>query len=200
MSRQTLITCTLTLVLGLGAAIATPAQTGPCVDLVPTLTGDSPAVSASGIYSPTYRAWKAFDAAVTGQSMWISEVWETPAWIAYDFETEVVIHRYQITNTNGSLTSRAPMDFTFQGWDGCAWQVLDTRVGETNWRSGTPRTYDVASPGRYSSYRLHVTDDNDARAGVVVISIGDLQFQTCITIFSDSFESGDASSWTTALP
>ncbi len=148
-----------------------------CVDQVPTLSGSTSLVSTSGVYTSSYPAWKAFDGAMS--SMWISEVWETPAWIAYDFGAGKTIHQYTITNTNGSLTSRAPKDFTFEAWTGSSWIVLDARVNQTGWSSGTPRSYAVASPGSYAKYRLRITDDNDSRGGVVVISIGDLRFETC---------------------
>ncbi|MCH9649588.1 MAG: discoidin domain-containing protein [Deltaproteobacteria bacterium] len=149
-----------------------------CSDQVPTLTGNTSAVSTSGIFSSSYPAWKAFDG--SNSSMWISQVWETPAWIAYNFGSARVIDRYTITNTNGSLTSRAPKDFTLQGSNnGSLWATLDTRSNQTGWVSGTPRSYTVANPGSYSRYRLHITDDNDFRAGVVVISIGNLQFESC---------------------
>ena len=142
---------------------------------------NNPRVSASGIYSGSYPAWQAFDAVSSLRTtMWISEVWETPAWIAYDFGEPTVVDRYVITNTNGSsLVSRAPKDFTFEGWDGTGWVVLDTRTEEIHWTSGVDRTYDVAEPAAYSRYRVHITDDNDYRSGVVVISMGDLQFQQC---------------------
>lgn len=148
-----------------------------CVDLVPVLTGPSAAVSTSGIISSTYEAWQAFDA--PGTSMWISETFETPAWIAYDFGSNQVVNRYTVTHRNGTLTSRAPKNFTFEGWNGASWVVIDTRVNQTAWISGLPRTYEVAAPGSYSQYRLHVTDDNDSRAGVVVISLEDLSFEQC---------------------
>ena len=143
---------------------------------VPTLTNDTTAVSSSGIFSSSYKAWYAFDG--SNSSMWISEVFETPAWIAYDWgSSDRLISHYKITNTNGSsLTSRAPKEFTLQGWDDNRWVTLDTRTNQTGWVSGTPRTYRVSSPGFFSKYRLHITDDNDSRSGVVVISIGNLEF------------------------
>ncbi len=191
---------TLVLILGigiLGLPASGTAQPSSCVDQVPTLTGNTSAVSSSGIFGLSYEAWTAFDADVGGSSMWISEVFETPAWIAYDFGVGTVIDRYLIRNCNGQhLTSRAPKDFTFEGWDGTDWITIDTRTGETNWLSCQPRTYIVASPGSYSQYRLHITDDNDIRQGVVVISISDLQFLPCpAELFADGFESGDTSAW-----
>ncbi len=159
---------------------STPVLADTCTDQVPTLTGNTSAVATSGVYSSSYPAWKAFDSAVTGSSMWISETWETPAWISYNFGSNRVINRYSITNTNGSsLTSRAPKDFKLQGWNGSSWTTVDTRTNQTGWTSGVARTYQVQTPGSYSKYRLHITDDNDSRSGIVVISIGDLQFQTC---------------------
>ena len=145
-------------------------------DLVPTLTGNSSAVSTSGTYSSSYPAWKAFD---SSSSMWISEVWETPAWIQYNFGSNKKVTKYTITNTNGSLTSRAPKNFQLRGWNGSSWVTVDNRTNQTGWVSGTPRTYTVQSPGNYSQYRLHITDDNDSRSGVVVISIGNLEFRGC---------------------
>lgn len=154
-----------------------------CTDQVPTLTYNTSAVSTSGIYSSSYQGWKAFDSDLSGYyGMWISQVWETPAWIAYDFGVNTRIDRYQIRNTNGTLTSRAPKDFKLQGWNGGSWVTVDTRTNQTGWVSGSPRTYIVASPSYYSKYRLRVTDDNDSRSGVVVISIHDLQLQKCTTI------------------
>ena len=198
MFRQVSTISAVTLVLILPTIGA--AQTNSCIDQVPTLTGDTPALSTSGIFSSAYPAWEAFDAEISSDSMWISATFETPAWIAYDFGDSIVIHRYQINNTNGSLTSRAPKDFTFQGWNGSSWVIIDTRTNETNWVSSSPRAYDVASPGSYSQYRLHITDDNDFRSGVVVISIGDLQFARCSLIFADGFESGDTQAWPGEAP
>jgi len=159
----------------------TPAAFGAvsCVDQVPTLTGNTSAVSTSGDFSSSYLGWEAFVSQITGSSMWISETFETPAWIAYNFGSNRVVNRYTITNTNGSLTSRAPKDFSLQGWNGSSWVTVDSRTNQTGWVSGTARSYDVASPGSYSQYRLHITDDNDARSGIVVISIGDLRFERC---------------------
>jgi PKD repeat protein len=149
------------------------------VDLVPTLSGSSSKVTTSGTYGSSYPAWKAFDSNATASSMWISETYETPAWIAYDFASSTRITHYTITNSNGSLTSRAPKDFKLQGWTGSSWVTVDNRTNETNWTSGVQRTYEVSSPGNYTKYRLYITDDNDSRSGVVVISIANLELLGC---------------------
>ena len=164
--------------LSLPLVAAAPSH-GACVDVVPQLVGDSSSVETSGTFSSQYPAWQAFDGATS--TMWISEVFETPAWISYDFGGQHLVTHYSIMNTNGPvLVSRAPKDFEFQGWNGTDWVTIDTRSNETNWISGQARQYAVASPGLYSGYRLYILDDNDIRDGVVVISMGDLRFENCL--------------------
>lgn len=146
--------------------------------LVPTLSGPSSGVTRSGVYSSSYEAFNAFDG--NDNSMWISAVYQTPAWIGYEFAGQPrKVTRYAIRFVNGSLTSRAPRDFTLQGWSGSSWVVVDARSGETNWPRVGRREFIVASPGSYSKYRLNVTDDNDTRSGVVVISMGRLELTGC---------------------
>lgn len=145
---------------------------------VPTMTSattPSGVVSRSGAFDSTYEAWRAFDG--SDSSMWISATFQTPAWIGYQWASgSRTVTSYAITFVNGSLTTRAPKDWTLQGWNGGSWVVVDTRSNQTSWLGVETRTYPVASPGSYSAYRLNVTDDNDSRTGVVVVSMGRLQF------------------------
>jgi hypothetical protein len=57
--------------------------------------------------------------------------------------------------------------------------VLDARTNESNWLGFERREYAVTTPGTYGKYRLHVTDDNDTRTGIEVISLGRLDFLGC---------------------
>lgn len=165
-----------------GANYGFSSITDVCVDMeggssqVPIMTSNnSPSglVTRSGVYSGTYEGWKAFDA--SGSSMWISKVWQSPAWIGYDWLGQRRrITDYEIRFANGSLRGRAPKDWTLQGWNGFAWVNVDTRGGQTNWAGVETRAFNVAAPGCYSKYRLHVTSDNDSRAPIVVVSIADL--------------------------
>jgi len=145
--------------------------------LVPIMTGPSTpsgTVSRSGVYSSSYEAWKAFDG--NADSMWISQVLVTPAVIGYAWSNGPrTVRRYALSFANGSLTSRAPRDWTLEGWDGASWVVVDQRSGEVGWLGRDRREYDVAAPDSYSDYRFSFTDDNDARPGVVVISLGNIE-------------------------
>lgn len=148
-------------------------QCGNGGNQVPPLSGASGSVTRSGAYSSDYEAWKAFDADTA--SMWISAVYQTPAWIAFNFSGPRQVARYAITFSNGSLTSRAPRSWTLQGWNGSSWVNVDSRSNQTNWLGVERREYAVSSPGDYSQYRLNVTDDNDGAAGIAVISIARLE-------------------------
>ncbi|WNG36225.1 discoidin domain-containing protein [Archangium violaceum] len=157
---------------------------GECVvptSQVPTLTSATPSggsVTRSGVYSSSYEAWQAFDGNTS--SMWISQVGQTPAWIGYEWlDAPRTITRYAITYSNGSITTRAPKDWTFEGWNGSAWVVIDTRTGQTSWLGTERREYAVTTPGAYSKYRVHITDDNDTRTAIETISMGRLEFLGC---------------------
>ncbi|MFP2925901.1 hypothetical protein ACLESO_11915 [Pyxidicoccus sp. 3LG] len=157
--------------------------------LVPVMTGASTpsgTVTRSGILSSSYEAWRAFDTVDSGASMWLSEVGQTPAWIAYEWpDAPRTVTHYAIKFVNGDLASRAPKNWTMEGWNGTAWVVLDTRTNEVNWGTVERRQYPVASPGAYRKYRLQFTDDNDARTGIETISIGRVEFLNCSCVITN---------------
>ncbi|MBU8897907.1 SBBP repeat-containing protein [Corallococcus sp. M34] len=153
-----------------------------CTNLIPVMTSattPSGIASASGSFNSTYDAWKAFDG---NYSFWLSPQGQTPAWLAYQFTDGArTVRRYAITYSNGDLVTRAPKDWTLEGWTGSAWVVVDTRTNQTGWPSAQAqrREFDVATPGSFVKYRLNVTDDNDPRTGNVVVSIGALELMSC---------------------
>lgn len=165
----------------LGEARQTLASCAFASDQVPTMIGPSTPsglVLTSGEFNGSFPAFQAFDGSRT--SMWISETFETPAFIGYEFaDGPRTITSYAINYVNGQITTRAPKEFTLQGFDGNGWVVVDARSNETGWSGNERREYQVSQPGSFSQYRLHVTDDNDDRAGVVVISLGDLELIGC---------------------
>lgn len=146
-------------------------------ELVPVLSANSSAVSVSGAYDATYSGWKTFDSSFS--SMWLSAVGQTPAWIGYEWTSPRFVESYTITYSNGSITSRSPKTWQLQGWNGSAWATVDSRTNEINWSGFETRNYAVQTPGSYLKYRLLVADDNDARTGVVVISLGNLSLKGC---------------------
>ncbi|NTX41480.1 hypothetical protein HUA78_44330 [Myxococcus sp. CA033] len=138
-------------------------------------------VTRSGAFGPGYEAWLAFDEVDSSSSMWISGLQQSPAWIGYEWaDGPRRIIRYAIRFSNGSLTSRAPKAWTLQGWNGSQWVVVDTRTNEVNWGGTERRVYTLAATATYPKFRLNVTDDNDSRAGIEVVSIGRLELLGCL--------------------
>ncbi|MBU8899765.1 SBBP repeat-containing protein [Corallococcus sp. M34] len=151
------------------------------VTMVPAMTSaTSPSgiVTASGDFSTGYPAWQAFDSSIP--SMWISQENQTPAWLAYEWvDGPRTVQSYAIQYSNGSITTRAPKNWTFEGWNGSAWVVLDTRTNQVSWGGGERRVFTLSTPATYRKFRINISDDNDTRAGIVVISMGTLELIGC---------------------
>jgi hypothetical protein len=149
---------------------------GAPAQLVPVLTGPEGAGGSalcSSVFGDEYACWRAFDAS---SSQWISEAFRGPAWVGYSWrDGPRTVVRYAILFANGSLTSRAPLDFTLEGFDGASWVAVDRRSGQRDWLGLERREYAVASPRSFEAYRLQIFDDNDDRDGLVVASIGRLE-------------------------
>ncbi|HXU64493.1 MAG TPA: hypothetical protein VN962_22495 [Polyangia bacterium] len=162
-------------------AAATDALSTCGADLVPVMTGattPSGAVLSSGALSSDYDPWHAFDGSNT--SMWISPQGQDPTTIGYAWsDGPRLVRAYAITYANGTILTRAPSAWTFQGLLGDAWISLDSREGETGWAGFERRVYPIDTPGLYSEYRLSITDDNDATSGIVVVSMGNLELIGC---------------------
>jgi hypothetical protein len=140
---------------------------------VPALSGPDPAVSYSGILGAGYEAWLAFDATA---SIWVSALGQTPAWLGYTWaDAPRFITRYAIYYANGEITTRAPRTWTLEARNEGAFTVIDSRVDEVGWLGHERREYDVQTPGAYREYRLVISEDNDPRPAIEVISIGALE-------------------------
>lgn len=146
-------------------------------DLVPVLSGDSSSILASGVYTSSNPAWKAFDNSLS--SMWISALWQTPAWLGYSWSSPQFVDSYALSYANGSIRTRSPKDWVLQGSNGGSWVTLDTRTNQTNWNGSETRYFSVQNPGNYSKYQVLISDDNDTRAGIVVISLSNLSLKGC---------------------
>ncbi|MCE3251701.1 MAG: uncharacterized protein K0Q67_711 [Cellvibrio sp.] len=148
-----------------------------CANQVPVLNNIPSAITTSGNYDSSYPGWLAFDGNIS--SMWISNTYQNSAWIAYQFSSAKKIDRYTIDFSNGTLTSRAPRDFELQGLSNGVWKTLDRRTNQINWLGVEKRSFSISQPGSYSQYRLFIEQDNDDRAPIVAVSIGELSLETC---------------------
>ena len=133
-------------------------------------------------YSSSYLQSNAFDGVPS--SMYLSETFVTPSEIGYNFGSDRRFMSYTIVYSNGDVKTRSPKDFTMQGFSNGVWTVLDTQQNQTIavWEAaGNTKMYTIAAPAEYTQYKLAVTDDNDDREGVVMLSIGELSWADAFT-------------------
>lgn len=141
---------------------------GRYFDTVPKLTSNtsSGTVQTSSVYS-TYVGWYVFDNISSGA--WIAN--SSIGWISYTYaDGPKVVNDYVIVGAD--VLARGPQNWTFEGWDGSQWVILDTRSGVTGWQLNERREYSFTNSTAYSSYRLNVSANN----GDTYLAIRQLEF------------------------
>jgi hypothetical protein len=129
-------------------------------DLVPIMTSNtapSGVAAASSEYDPGYAAWRAFSD-VPGDRWATAGSDPAPWWIEYQFGSARVITWYSFMPGAGEPIGETPKTWTFEGFNGSAWDVLDTQANVTDWAADTPKDFDVLdNETAYERYRLHVS-------------------------------------------
>jgi len=130
-------------------------------DGIPTMTSNSDpegTASASTEYSATYSAWKSMDG--DSNTYWSTTIaGVTPCWLEYEFVTSRIAVSYEITS-RADASNGAPKDWTFEGWNGSSWDVLDTQTGITGWGLGEKKTYTFSNSTPYTKYRINISANN----------------------------------------
>lgn len=82
----------------------------------------------------------------------------------YEFTSPVEIVQYVVQSPSNYWMdhSALPQDWTFERWDGAAWQVEDTQVGQADWGFNEARTYTVG-----------VTEEATPVTGDGAVNLGD---------------------------
>lgn len=161
---------------GLPAWLRTPTFTAQ----IPQMTSNSApsgTVTASAEYTAgSNDAWRAFDR--LSSSLWSPGPSTTTGWVAYDWGSPKVIVMYEITSySDGGFTNVNPKNWTFEGWNGATWVVLDTQTNIT-WSAGSQvKSFAINNSTGYNKYRLNVTANN----GYTQLLLGDLQMYTLAT-------------------
>jgi hypothetical protein len=83
-----------------------------------------------------------------------------PEVFGYDFQTPTVVREYEMQPVLKSAAVNTPKTWTFEGFDGEHWVVLDTRTGVTDWSGEAPKKFPISNLQPYWEYRLNVTDNN----------------------------------------
>ncbi|QWU14465.1 hypothetical protein SAMN04487895_101775 [Paenibacillus sophorae] len=150
-------------------------------NLIPTMTSNttpSGIVSASSFWTndPRYDAWKAFEPLTSADYAWYSGAMPTvgsPQDIAYDFGSPKKIGMFRITaptNTNAS-----PKTFTFEGWDGSQWIVIQSYSLGTSWSAGEKKTFYANNSEFFNKYRINITanDGNTSYTGISYLEMSE---------------------------
>lgn len=128
------------------------------VIITPAMTSNttpSGIVSASSSLGALYDSWKAFDR-VEAASEWLTSG-ATTGWLAYEFPTARAVGRYVLVPPANQSPTSIPRDWTFEGWNGSTWVILDTVTGN----SGTANvTRTLANTTAYIRYRINITLNN----------------------------------------
>jgi hypothetical protein len=100
--------------------------------------------------------------------------------LVFDFHAAETIAEYRIMAGNGAASSGAPTAWTFDYWDGAAWQVLDTQSGVTDWDSESEfKVFPISSPVSATRYRLHMTT---LESGTVLLWLAAIQLRRSTTV------------------
>jgi len=130
----------------------------PVTSLVPIMTSataPSGTVTESTFTTTTGEGWRAFNGSTA--SGWIVAGTNTTGWLAYDFQTPQVVTQYKLTSY-GNVTYY-PNTWTFEGWNGSVWVILDTQIGQATAASAV-NAYTFVNTVAYSKFRINVTAIN----------------------------------------
>jgi hypothetical protein len=125
-------------------------------------------VTASGGTSGQYSCENVIDGKLVSDS---SRTWTpgtAPRTLQFDFPAALTIVEYRIL---GPLTgSYAPRTWTFEYWDGSAWQVLDTRANIISWGSGELKSFHPSAQSA-TRFRLNITVGNSTTLNLDAVQL-----------------------------
>lgn len=157
------------------------------LNLIPIMTSNttpSGIAKASSIASATLDAWKAFDGITTGgNSQWSTASSVTAGWLSYEFTEEKRVGGYSICSS--SDLTRNPKSWTFEGWNGNDWIVLDKVVDYTSFKSSEFSIFPIRNTKKYKSYRLNVSANN----GAIYIQVHELEMYEKVSLVLENIPS-----------
>jgi hypothetical protein len=134
------------------------------LNLIPQMTsntapsGVARASSVLTLYSNDYQPWNALNN--SSEDLY----WNANAaygWIEYQFSQKMIIDKYMLKARQDVAYNKAmPKNWTFEGFDGEKWIVLDTRTNQTTWVALEERSFNFTNTAAYSKYRLNVSANN----------------------------------------
>jgi len=135
---------------------------GGTTNATPLMTGyTTSGVTVSSTGSPEYTtdyAWKAFDRANT-ETTFAGFSGATPV-IVVDYGAAVTIASYSVVPRAAGFSSRNPVAWTIDIWNGSAWVTVDSRSSQSFATLSTTNSYTIAAPVAANKIRFNCTSNN----------------------------------------
>jgi hypothetical protein len=113
-------------------------------------------VTASGGTSGQYACENVIDGKTGSDTTRQWQGGAVPQTLQFDFPAALTIAEYAIMGAS-SANTYSPRTWTFEYWDGSAWQTLDTRTNITTWGAAEVKTFTITSPVSAARVRLYIT-------------------------------------------
>lgn len=161
------------------ASADTPTYSDNLIPKMTSNTSPSGIASASTEWSSIHQAFSAFNKDNEDKG-WATREGVATGWIAYEFAEPQKVNHYTITPRSQHLNNaqESPKDWTFEGWDGEKWVVLDTQTGITGWVTRTKKEFSFSNNTSYKKYRLNITKNNGYAS---YVTIGEIEMMSLIT-------------------
>ena len=134
-----------------GTTLATPLMTGY------TTSGVTVSSTGSPEYTTDY-AWHAFDRSNT-ETTFAGFSGATPV-IVVDYGASTTIASYSVVPRAAGFSSRNPVAWTIDVWNGTSWVTVDSRSGQSFATLSTTNSYTIASPVAANKIRFNCTANN----------------------------------------
>ncbi|WP_059051332.1 discoidin domain-containing protein [Paenibacillus senegalimassiliensis] len=152
------------------------------VNLIPKMTSNNAPVgiaAASSEWSANHKAYSVFDRNINDVG-WASAEGIPYGWISYEFFESTIVNKYVLIPRSSHIDYKAesPKDWTFEGWDGEKWIILDTQIGISDWTQGEKKEFLFENENSYIKYRINITKNN----GKSSVTLGALEMYNSSTV------------------
>ncbi|WP_232700099.1 hypothetical protein [Brevibacillus daliensis] len=160
-------------------------------NLIPMMSSNSSTegtASSSSVWSSGHQPYKAFDY-VNSNVGWVTAAGYPNGWLAYEFPNETIVNKYTIRAIPNSVSSNkhkeSPKTWTFEGWDGTAWVVLDQQSNVSDWQEDIKKEFTFTNNNSYKNYRINITENNSNGAAPYYVGIGEMEMMNKISSTPD---------------
>lgn len=129
--------------------------------IVPMTHHDTTVADSSAIPSVDYAPWKAFDGLISTDHINACILSGSSGWISHDFKQVTDAVAYRITGRgDANANTYSPKNWTFEGWDGSSWIILDTQTNITSWSGSQTKLFALSQKQSFTKYRLNISSNN----------------------------------------